>query len=92
VFGLFGAILIVLRRLGRDARAMLVIIGINFVIGFVVPNISWQGHLGGLVTGTALGALYAFAPPARRRLVSVAGTAVVAMVLLAAVLVRYAAV
>lgn len=92
VFGLFGAILIVLRRLGRDARAMLVIIGLNFAIGFFVPNISWQGHLGGLVTGTVLGALYAFAPREHRRSVSVAGTVLVAVVLVASAVLRYASV
>lgn len=90
VFGLFGAILIVLRRLRRDARGMLVVIGLNFVIGFVVPNISWQGHLGGLITGTAVGALYAFAPKERRRVVGIVGTAVVATALVAAALVVYA--
>jgi membrane associated rhomboid family serine protease len=90
VFGLFGAILIVLRRLGRDARAILVIIGLNFAIGFFVPNISWQGHLGGLVTGTVVGALYAFAPRAHRRSVSIAGTALVAVVLVVAAMLRYA--
>lgn len=92
VFGLFGAILIVLRRLGRDARAMLVVIGLNLVIGFVVPNISWQGHLGGLVTGTALGALYAFAPAQHRRVVGAVGTVAVAILLVVAALVRYATV
>ncbi|WP_348594622.1 rhomboid family intramembrane serine protease [Sanguibacter sp. 25GB23B1] len=92
VFGLFGAILIVLRRLGRDARAILVIIGLNFAIGFFVPNISWQGHLGGLVTGTLLGALYAFAPRAHRRAVSIVGTSVVAVILVAAAMLRYASI
>ena len=40
---------------------------INAVIGFVVPSISWQAHLGGLVTGALVGAAYAYAPKARRR-------------------------
>ncbi|PFG34749.1 rhomboid family intramembrane serine protease [Sanguibacter antarcticus] len=89
VFGLFGAILVVLRRIGRDARAVLVIIGLNFAIGFFVPNISWQGHLGGVVTGTILGALYAFAPPSRRRVVGIGGTVLVAVVLVVCAVVRY---
>ena len=90
VFGMFGAVLLVLRRMGQEARGMLVIIGLNFVIGFVVPNISWEGHLGGLVTGTVLGAAYVFAPPAYRRLTSVLATTVVAFVLVGLAVAQYA--
>ncbi len=32
---------------------VLVLIGINVAIGFVVPNIDWRAHLGGLITGVA---------------------------------------
>ena len=90
VFGLFGAVLLVLRKMGQEARGMLVIIGLNFVIGFVVPNISWEGHLGGLVTGTVLGAAYVFAPPAHRRVVGVVATAGMALVLVSLAVARYA--
>lgn len=89
VFGLFGAIFVVMRKMGQEARGMLVIIGLNLVVGFVVPNISWQGHLGGLVTGTVLGAVYAYAPRERRTVVSVVVTAAVAVVLVGAALLRY---
>ena len=92
VFGLFGAVLLTLRRTGQDARGMLVIIALNFVIGFVVPNISWEGHLGGLITGTVLGAAYVFAPPAHRRVVGVGATALVAVVLVLLAVTRYATV
>jgi membrane associated rhomboid family serine protease len=68
---------------------MLVIIGLNLVVGFVVPNISWQGHLGGLVTGTVLGAVYAYAPRERRAVVSVVVTVAVSVVLVGATLLRY---
>lgn len=89
VFGLFGAIFVVMRRMGQEARGMLVIIGLNLVVGFVVPNISWQGHLGGLVTGAALGAAYSFAPRERRALVSVVATVAVAVLLVGAAFLRY---
>ena len=60
VFGLFGAFLVLQRRLGRSAAGMYVIIGINAVIGFVLPNIAWQAHLGGLLTGAAVAAAIAY--------------------------------
>lgn len=89
VFGLFGAIVLVMRRIGQEARGMLVIIGLNLVVGFVVPQISWQGHVGGLVTGLVLGATYVFAPRERRALVSVLATVVVAVVLVGLAVLRY---
>lgn len=90
VFGLFGAALLTLRKTGQDPRGMLVIIALNFVIGFVVPSISWQGHLGGLITGTILGAAYVFAPAEHRRIVGVGATALVAVVLVLLAVTRYA--
>lgn len=69
VFGLFGALIPVLRRMGGSARQIVVLLAINGVIGFVVPGIAWQAHLGGLVTGLAVGAAYARAPRERQALV-----------------------
>ena len=66
VFGLFGAILVISKRLGGDVRGILVLIGINLALGFVMANIAWQAHVGGLVTGGLLAAAYAYAPPDRR--------------------------
>ncbi len=60
VFGLFGAFLVLQRRLGRSAAGMYVVIGINAVLGFVVPGIAWQAHLGGLLTGAGVAAVIAY--------------------------------
>ena len=61
VFGLFGAFLVLQRRLGRSAAGMYVLIGINAVIGFIPGfNIAWQAHLGGLLTGAAAAASIAY--------------------------------
>ncbi|WP_066583272.1 rhomboid family intramembrane serine protease [Cellulomonas timonensis] len=89
VFGLFGAVLVVLRRLGRDARGILVILALNVVMGFVVPGIAWQAHLGGLAVGAVLGAAYAYAPRDHRRMVGVGVTVVVAAVLVLVSVLRY---
>lgn len=82
VFGLFGAVLVVFRRLGRDAGGIVGILVINAVLGFVLPGIAWQAHLGGLVTGALLGAAYAYAPRGRQGAVSIGASAAVAGLLL----------
>ncbi|WP_354004687.1 rhomboid family intramembrane serine protease [Ruania suaedae] len=75
VFGLFAAIAVVLRRTGRDARQILVVIAINVVLTFTIAAISWQAHLGGLVIGAALGTLFAYLPKERRSVGAVLGVA-----------------
>jgi len=70
VFGLFGAMLPVMRRLGRSMGQVLVLLAMNGAIGFFVPNISWQAHLGGLVTGALVATAYAYAPKDRRAVVA----------------------
>ncbi|WP_235499321.1 rhomboid family intramembrane serine protease [Janibacter sp. Soil728] len=54
VFGLFAAVIVLNRHLGRESSSMIATIGINAVIGFVVPNVAWEAHLGGLVAGGLL--------------------------------------
>ncbi|WP_338068155.1 rhomboid family intramembrane serine protease [Antribacter gilvus] len=66
VFGLFGAMLPVLNRLGRSGGQILVLLAVNLVIGFRVPGIAWQAHLGGLVTGAVVAAAFAYAPRSMR--------------------------
>ena len=85
----FGAILLVLRRTGRNAMQIVVLIGINFAIGLFFPGIAWQAHLGGLVVGVVLGLAYAYAPRDRRTLVSVGSTVVVALALVATAYLTY---
>jgi membrane associated rhomboid family serine protease len=52
IFGLFGALVVLRRQVGAEAGGLAVLIGLNLVISFAVPNISWQAHIGGLITGT----------------------------------------
>jgi membrane associated rhomboid family serine protease len=51
IFGLFAALFIVNRRLAGPNVTLLVIIGINLAIGFILPGIAWQAHIGGLIGG-----------------------------------------
>ena len=89
VFGLFGAVLVVLRRLGRSAGGIIGVIVVNGVLSFVLPGVAWQAHLGGLVTGALLGAAYAYAPQGRQKVVSVLASLVVVAALVAATVVTY---
>ena len=57
MFGLFGAFLVLQRRLGRSAGPMVATIGINAVLGVVIPGIAWQAHLGGAIGGIIAGIL-----------------------------------
>jgi membrane associated rhomboid family serine protease len=58
-FGLMGAYLIMLRSIGDNSGLLVGLIAVNLAFGFLVPGISWQGHLGGLLAGMAVTAVYA---------------------------------
>lgn len=88
VFGLFGAMFVVGKRLNMDVRSVAGIIVANLAFTFVIPlissqNISWQGHIGGLITGAAVAAAYAYAPKQQRTLVQAGATVAVVVLLVA---------
>jgi membrane associated rhomboid family serine protease len=86
LFGLFAALFIALRRLGRDTSTVVPILVINLIITVTVPGISIAGHLGGLITGGVVGVVLAYAPRANRTAIQVAGCAVVFVALALATL------
>ncbi|MDQ0754713.1 rhomboid family intramembrane serine protease [Arthrobacter sp. B3I4] len=89
IFGLFGAMVVVQRHRGGDTKQLWVLIAINGAIGFVVPQIAWQAHLGGLITGALCAAVIAYAPRGRRQgLLQLAGLLVVVGLLAAATALR----
>ena len=90
VFGLFAALIIIERKLGRDISRIIPILVINLVFTLAVPGISIPGHLGGLVVGALMALVLAYAPRGRRTLVQVAGGAIILLILLALVLFRTA--
>lgn len=65
IFGLVGLLFVVSRRhhavLGREARVVVAGVGgylvVLLIFTFIVPGISWTGHLGGLLVGAVLGYL-----------------------------------
>ncbi|MEU7822704.1 rhomboid family intramembrane serine protease [Catellatospora sp. NPDC049133] len=72
IYGLFAIYFFVLKRLGRDASAIIPVIVVNVAISFTVPGIGIAGHLGGLATGAIVGAGLAYAPRENRTLVQTA--------------------
>ena len=54
VFGLFGAWVVIGRKIGAEVKSTLVIIGLNFVLGFTIGGVDWHAHLGGLLAGAAI--------------------------------------
>jgi hypothetical protein len=75
-------------RLRVDARSIIFLIVVNLVISFVIPNIAWQDHVGGLLTGGLLTAAFVYAPRAQRVLVQAGATAAIVALLVIAVVVR----
>ena len=64
IFGLFGAMAVLTKKYGFSDKSIYAIIGINFAIGFVLPGIDWQAHLGGLISGVLV-SLFLLAPTRR---------------------------
>ena len=85
IFGLFGGMLVVARRMNWSLGGLVAIVVINLALPFFMANVDWHAHVGGLVAGTAMTAAMAFAP--RRARVWAPVVACVALVAVCAVLV-----
>ncbi|MDX3078184.1 rhomboid family intramembrane serine protease [Streptomyces sp. NPDC088354] len=89
VFGLAAAYYVLSRRLRYDplgGSQLIVTLLVWLVISAAVT--SWQGHLGGLLTGGALGLALAYAPARHRAPVQAAGAVAVLAVLVVLVVVK----
>ena len=63
IFGLMGALIVAGRRLKWDITQVLVLLGINVVIGFLSPDVDWRAHFGGLVVGALVAGVFVWTPP-----------------------------
>ena len=90
VFGLFGATVLVLRKLRLTPGRSIGVIVINAVLGFVISGIAWQAHLGGLVAGTAVTAVLVHAPSPAPLVAQAAGVGLVTLVIVVAAWLRLA--
>jgi membrane associated rhomboid family serine protease len=75
IFGLLGVLLVFSIKYRREVpqffsralgRGILLTIGINLVIGYMIPQIDNAAHLGGLIGGGVLAAVIPFAKPGER--------------------------
>lgn len=89
VFGLFAVALVLLIRQRQNVTFLLVLLAINAVLS-LQSGISWQGHLGGFVTGLVVGLMFAFAPRRWRTYVQVTVFAVVWFGIVAGIALRTA--
>jgi membrane associated rhomboid family serine protease len=68
IFGLFAAFFIIQRSLGYNAVQLLVVMGLNLLIGFLPgTQISWQAHVGGIVIGFVTGYVFSKTRNVRKR-------------------------
>ncbi|MFD3545988.1 rhomboid family intramembrane serine protease [Streptomyces sp. NPDC058655] len=88
VFGLLGATVVLARRLRYEMRPVLVMVALMVVLSFVSfgsVSVSWQAHLGGLVTGALVAAGMLAPASGRNRTLVQWGTCVAVFLLAAAV-------
>ncbi|MCL2785028.1 MAG: rhomboid family intramembrane serine protease [Propionibacteriaceae bacterium] len=68
LFGLMGALLLLLWRQRASINQLLLWLALNLMITFIGgSSISWQAHLGGLVGGLILACVWAFVPQSAQR-------------------------
>jgi membrane associated rhomboid family serine protease len=68
IFGLFGASVVLARKLGFNMQSLVTLVVINFVLTFSISGISKLGHIGGFVTGILAGVAIGGLPSARTRI------------------------
>lgn len=62
IFGLMGAELIVLLRLKLKVTGFVTVLILNVVMGFTLPGISIQAHLGGFAAGLIVATAFVYVP------------------------------
>jgi membrane associated rhomboid family serine protease len=58
IFGLITATIVIGRETRTDVSQLVVLLGLNVLIGFLQPGIDWRAHFGGAITGAAIAFIY----------------------------------
>ncbi|CAO1648845.1 MULTISPECIES: rhomboid family intramembrane serine protease [unclassified Salinibacterium] len=89
IFGIVAAFFVIQRRMGVNNRVLLIVLVINLVAGFIPGlNISWQAHVGGLITGAVLALIFLRQRNKRSTNTEIALVALVVVALISLTLVR----
>ncbi|MDR2799257.1 MAG: rhomboid family intramembrane serine protease [Bifidobacteriaceae bacterium] len=67
IFGLFGALIIIFKRIGANLTPLITVLAINLLLPLLVPNVAWQAHIGGLISGIIVSAIMVYVIPRRPR-------------------------
>ncbi|NMO90187.1 rhomboid family intramembrane serine protease [Actinomycetospora sp. TBRC 11914] len=88
IFGLMGALVVLLRRLQLPMTQALIVIAVNVVLSLTIPGISLLGHLGGLVVGAAVAAGMVHGPARSRPAAGLVVAGGIVVLLLVAIVLR----
>lgn len=86
IYGLLGALLVLVIRLRLRLGPVLTILALNIFISFGIEGISWLGHLGGLVIGSIAMLAMVYAPRRRRTAIQLGTVIALAILLLVVVM------
>jgi membrane associated rhomboid family serine protease len=90
IFGMLGALFVLIRRFGGNVSQIVILVVLNLAIGFIVPGLAWQAHIGGLLVGAAVTAVFVRTRAERQRGLQVIASVGIAAALLATIAVRIA--
>lgn len=90
IFGLLGAFFVIERHLGGRGVQILVLVALNLAIGFIVPGVAWQAHVGGVVVGGLIGLILMRTRRRSMLVVQIGFIVALAVVLIAVALVQSA--
>ena len=88
IFGLITATIVIGREMRTDVSQLIVLLGLNVVIGFLQSGIDWRAHFGGAITGAAIAFIYTKGNRLNRDRIHRAGLAGIFVFLVLATLAR----
>ncbi|MGJ7439513.1 rhomboid family intramembrane serine protease [Aquipuribacter sp. MA13-6] len=89
VFGLLGAAVALNGRRGEPVVRQVLVLLVLAAAGLLLPSISWQGHVGGLIGGLLVGGVLVLAPRTNRTRWQVGGLVAVIVLLVVLTVVRW---
>lgn len=89
IFGLLGALFVIQRGLGANSAQLVMVLVLNLAIGFFLPGVSWQAHVGGLIAGGLVAFVYMRTRRRDQRMLQVGLLAAVVLLLIVSTVLRF---